>query len=664
MTTDLTPIENAVTVINEVIGSVATATVDLDLEYITITSLSTGSGSTVRISESSGAKAKQMTSPIVKSLIATDLSLVTLSINLETAFPNDDFDTVYLMERGNGLLLGDSVSEGVEDESGSRKCGATATNDLIRTSAIMVENTGYRAGSFLLDESHVIEVMLYQRDETSAGWGLDWIVVSVQTITCPAGQFLQQQVDNVGCTLCQPGTFSDDGGRCRHCELGHVSNPQQSQCDSCVVSGPSSYTTDGISCVNCPAGYTPTEDRSSCAMCSKRHAGGDGTCARCDPHAVPSASNSSCEECPTGMTSDPATDQCTCMSGYYTATRGLMVCTSGSGLSEIQDSRFECETCVELECLTSCEGDRVNIIAGWSILRHDVTGVAVYSCRTPEACPGGFVNLETDNQTVCTAGYTGTLCGVCISNYNLKSSGACEDCGSWNLAGILMIIVPVLLILILVMIIPRSVYEEAATFKSLVSIIKQLELKPIGKILVVTFQIIGGLGVVLDISMPQAFTDFLKNFVQFFSLDIGSIFSIGCFTDGGYMTGLLFNVIIVLVLLAAVGADYVLAHHKIKTHVDSAEEHEQHLKEAFHHIDRDGTGIDYDELTAVINKVDKSVTTEEIDAFFKTADAIGDEADGRIEWAEFLEAVRISQADPKAMTLDLGGLVKSMQVIP
>ena len=88
------------------------------------------------------------------------------------------------------------------------------------------------------------------------------------------------------------------------------------------------------------------------------------------------------------------------------------------------------------------------------------------------------------------------------------------------------------------------------------------------------------------------------------------------------------------------------------------------ISEAFLHIDHDGTGIDYDELTAVINKVDKSVTTEEIDAFFKTADAIGDEADGRIEWAEFLEAVRISQADPKAMTLDLGGLVKSMQVIP
>ena len=273
LTTDLTPIENAVTVINAAIGSVATATVDLDLEYITITSLSTGPGSTVSISESSGAKAKQMTSPIVKSLIATDLSLGLLSTNLQNAFPNEDFDTVYLMERGTGLLLGDSVDEGVEwtnlwknhSMEGTRKCGASADNELIRTSAIVVENTGYRAGSYLLDEFHVIEVLIYQRDETSAGWGLDWIVVSIQTINCPAGQFLQQQVDNVGCTPCEQGSFSDDGGRCRQCEPGHVPNAQQSQCDSCVVSGPSAHTTEGVSCVNCPAGYTPTEDRSACA---------------------------------------------------------------------------------------------------------------------------------------------------------------------------------------------------------------------------------------------------------------------------------------------------------------------------------------------------------------------------------------------------------------
>ena len=182
-----------------------------------------------------------------------------------------------------------------------------------------------------------------------------------------------------------------------------------------------------------------------------------------------------------------------------------------------------------------------------------------------------------DNETVCATGYTGTLCGVCIPTYSLKSSGLCEDCGSWNLAGILLIVVPVLLFLLCVMLIPSSVYEEAATFKSLVDIVRELELKTIAKILVVTFQIIGGLSVVMDVQMLQIFMDLMKNFVGFFSLDVGSLFSIGCMTDGGYMTGLLFNVIIVAVILAAVGADYVLAHHKIKTHEDSAEEHEQHL---------------------------------------------------------------------------------------
>ena len=395
-----------------------------------------------------------------------------------------------------------------------------------------------------------------------------------------------------------------------------------------------------------------------------RHAGGDGTCSRCNPNEVPSASNSSCEECPVGETSDLATDQCICMPGYYTATQGLMACTKGSGLSEIQDARFECESCVELECMTVCAGDRVNITAGWSILRHDVTGVAVYSCRTPEACPGGFIDLSTDNETVCATGYTGTLCGVCMSTYSLKSSGLCEDCGSWNLAGILLIVIPVLIFLLCLMLIPSSVYEEAATFKSLVDIVRELELKTIAKILVVTFQIIGGLSVVMDVQMLQIFMDLMKNFVGFFSLDVGSLFSIGCMTDGGYLTGLLFNVIIVAVILAAVGADYVLAHHKIRTHVDSAEEHEQHIREAFLHVDKDGTGIDFDELTTVINKVDPSVTAEEIAAFFKMADAIGDVADGRIHEIQFLEAVQISQADPKAMTLDLGGLVTSMQVIP
>ena len=57
------------------------------------------------------------------------------------------------------------------------------------------------------------------------------------------------------------------------------------------------------------------------------------------------------------------------------------------------------------------------------------------------------------------------------------------------------------------------------------------------KIMVSTFQILGHLGILLNVQLPDIFGDFLEIFVSWFRFDISVIFNIGCLSSGGCVTG-------------------------------------------------------------------------------------------------------------------------------
>lgn len=116
---------------------------------------------------------------------------------------------------------------------------------------------------------------------------------------------------------------------------------------------------------------------------------------------------------------------------------------------------------------------------------------------------------------------------------------------------------------------------------------KAMDLKAIGKILVATFQILGNLSVVLSITFPQIFGDFMMSFIgkrtaitlslhllvfslpfsayltrwpvhmtAFFKFDLVGVFRLGCVSNGSYMSGLMINLVVVVIVVVVVLIDY------------------------------------------------------------------------------------------------------------
>eukprot|EP01052_Picozoa_sp_SAG31_P083953 SAG31_NODE_44194_length_263_cov_3.902439_1_plen_87_part_11 len=80
------------------------------------------------------------------------------------------------------------------------------------------------AASVVLDPTHLYDARIYQRDETQDGFGIDWLVVSVQTVHCPIGQALAQVLFMVECVQCPEEKVSREGLECLDCPIGKVPN--------------------------------------------------------------------------------------------------------------------------------------------------------------------------------------------------------------------------------------------------------------------------------------------------------------------------------------------------------------------------------------------------------------------------------------------------------
>jgi Ca2+-binding EF-hand superfamily protein len=174
------------------------------------------------------------------------------------------------------------------------------------------------------------------------------------------------------------------------------------------------------------------------------------------------------------------------------------------------------------------------------------------------------------------------------------------------------------------------------------------------KLVVALGQIMGGLGDLLNVSMPIVFRNFMSSFMSVFKFDITLAIGLGCFSDGNYLTSLFVNfgmVTIVALLVGAVYAYQMIQLNRNPPEVDSPKGKER-MQKLFARFDKDGDGIDFAEVQKILEKIDPSVSEAEATALFRRADADGS---GVIDYQEFSDAVN-------GTPLDLSKLVKRNDV--
>lgn len=472
LTTNLDDYSDAVDIINAGLDGAGSASLDDEGKYLTISSSTTGTGSSVSLGPQSGDSAKKMLCPVVKSVLTVDLYLDDISEALAATF--DETDAVYIVERSTGLLIADSTGEGVTDEYNNRRCAVSTSHELVRESAYILDNLEpkWDEMSSILDETHFFDAILYQRDETQTGWGIDWLVVVVQLEQCPAGQSLQQLGPVVACNSCPVGEVSRQGLECIACPQGTVANMQQSECDQC------------------PEG------------------------------SYANGAQTQCIECPVFQVASEQGDSCVCASGYYDSQQISPSCHLGDfedTTAPIADSELQCWSCKAMPCLAGCQHTSLVVEPGWMILDEEAgNNVNIFRCNYHDACPGG-------SNATCAVGYESTICALCENDYVLDAGdGECTPCGEMNKSGFVAALI-LLMLLVYVLLNIRVWFNAFGNCATVIGFMDNLELKPVGKCLIATLQILGGLAANLKVIFPVTFQTFLDDFVAYFRFDIVGI---------------------------------------------------------------------------------------------------------------------------------------------
>jgi hypothetical protein len=147
-------------------------------------------------------------------------------------------------------------------------------------------------------------------------------------------------------------------------------------------------------------------------------------------------------------------------------------------------------------------------------------------------------------------------------------------------------------------------------------------LKAILKVVVSTLQILSHLTDNLSLQLPA-----LDALVSWFSFDIGVGFNLGCWTNGGYVWSLTFNVGLVVVIGATVGVMYCFRLQRLLS-----------SKELFDQFDPSGKGeIDKETAQEIMLQVSPSAAPDEVDALFERADV---DKNGTLSHDEFLNAAK------------------------
>ena len=650
--TNLDSYADAAAVISAGLGGAGTATVDTDGKYMTITSSTTGPSSFVRLGEGNSARVRQMLCPVIKSVLGIDLYLDRISKSLKNTFQDD---IVYIVERSTGLLVAESAGEGVMDHEETfaeghtghalRKCAVNAETDLIRSSALQLENIvpKWSTMSLKLDATHLVDSRVYQRDPTEDGFGIDWLIVVVQTIQCPIGQALRTLLLNVECVQCDEGQISSDGLECVECPAGMVPNAEQSECIlcpdgmeqqtavSCALCLGNTISTGGNECTSCGIGLIANEEKIECEMCPEGlfFDQASGSCAACTNPLMPNEDRTTCV-CPERM---------------FNSTKPLRCSTTdflpppATGASE-----YQCRSCEDLDCVEDCFDSTFIVAEGWDISEcsESCSGGdenSVFKCAGGEAaCLGGLA----DN-TTCGEGYTGLLCSVCAPGFHIAAGSSCDKCEPVTPGGIV-VIIGVLVALFALAWSVKIWYNYFAIFSEISSMVKGLDLQIIAilKQFAAAIQVISALGPVLNIIFPDNFAVLLGRFAFWFKFDISILIGVGCYAVNSHAFGLFLNIAMIASIAFLVILYYKFQLSRLQKRGIDPVESEDRMHEVFSKFDVDGDGIDKDDVKKIVMKVNPEVSDETIDKLFAAADTDGG---GHIDFDEFMAAASSEKTD-------------------
>jgi hypothetical protein len=469
-------------------------------------------------------------------------------------------------------------------------------------------------------------------------------------IPCAGGKHRPKLLQVEECVDCSPGRYSVPGeSKCRACEAGRVTAKKAT----------------ALMCDPCPEGTEPSANRTVCQPCAGARFSTAGTCNDCFAPRVVNSKKSTCTAC---LARETTVDghSCVCEEQLFNTSSTRPACHAGDFNSDkhtrLKSTALTCETCAggEHSCVEACRGDWVRIKPGWSTVRHEQSDLAIFKCTFEGACPGGNVTLTND--AGCNEGYEGPICATCATDFTLQTDGSCEPCSgdtTWQGFVVLFLLV---VILVVVATQVKKWYQYFGLLKDLASMVEELNLKAIGKILVATLQIIGNFSVVLNVQLPENFAAFLDAFVSFFRFDISGFVKFGCFSSGTYVYRLSANLATVVFTVLLVAVLYVFQACWQKHADEDTDESTKRLQEIFRQIDKDGKGINLEEMGTIVTKIDATIGSDQVEAMFRKADKDGG---GIIDFDEFHSAVMDcgDDDDGGGKSLDLKKLVEQKQKV-
>eukprot|EP01051_Picozoa_sp_SAG22_P013912 SAG22_NODE_1617_length_3975_cov_3.147059_2_plen_186_part_01 len=106
-------------------------------------------------------------------------------------------------------------------------------------------------------------------------------------------------------------------------------------------------------------------------------------------------------------------------------------------------------------------------------------------------------------------------------------------------------------------------YGNFTTLREFLELLRELQLKTVGKIIVVTFQIIGGLGTILNLQFPDGLKQLMASIASIFKVDWYVQIGIGCLFQGNYVPSLIVTVGGIAFVFAVIFGVHVYKSRKI-----------------------------------------------------------------------------------------------------
>ena len=179
--------------------------------------------------------------------------------------------------------------------------------------------------------------------------------------------------------------------------------------------------------------------------------------------------------------------------------------------------------------------------------------------------------------------------------------------GESNLAGGILVFMVTLGVLGFLAVSIRVMYNYITVLQELFELMAQLQLKAISKMVLSLLQIVGSFTMALNVDFPVLFSGMIEAFMSVFKMDLASMIKLGCVTSGAYVSSLLGQLVLLIVLSAIIGALYFHKQQKATDELEhgSPEVQRAHVKDLYDRFDIDGDGIEM-EVRLVVSPHDLS----------------------------------------------------------